>query len=219
MTSAKAQVYEGFARIGKALSNPSRLELLDVLAQGERSVEELAAATGMRTSNTSAQLKELTRAGLAVSRRSGTRVRYRLADPRVAVLVEDAKRLAHARLPDVRQAARDWLGDPAALEPVTRDELAARLADGVVVLDVRPPAEYAGGHIPGALNIPADRLADRLTELPHGTDIVAYCRGRFCLMSLDAVRLLRARGHRARPLDGGIPEWRAAGHPTTVPAP
>jgi rhodanese-related sulfurtransferase/DNA-binding transcriptional ArsR family regulator len=225
--SAKAQVYEGFARIGKALANPARLELLDLLAQGERGVEELAGAAGMRVSNTSAQLKELARAGLVVSRRSGTRVFYRLADPRVAVFVEQAKQLAHARLPEVRQAARAWLGDVEELEPLTHAELASRLAaEGahgaedrtVVVVDVRPAAEYAAGHIPGAIGIPSQELADRLAELPAGAEIVAYCRGRYCLTSVEAVRLLRAHGYDARPLDGGVVEWRAGGRTVTAAA-
>lgn len=225
--SAKAQVYEGFARIGKALSNPARLELLDLLAQRERGVEELAVAAGMRTSNTSAQLKELARAGLVVFRRSGTRVLYRLADPQVAVFVEQAKQLAHARLPEVRRAAEAWLGDVEELEPVTREELASRLAAedmtdpagrAVVVLDVRPAAEYAAGHIPGAIGIPSAELTGRLAELPADAEIVAYCRGRYCLMSLRAVRLLRARGYNARPLDSGVAEWQADGRPTTTTA-
>ncbi|WP_067480182.1 ArsR/SmtB family transcription factor [Actinomadura hibisca] len=220
-TSARGRVYEGFARIGKALANPARLELLDLLAQGERGVEELADAAGMRTSNTSAQLKELARAGLVTSRRAGTRVYYSLADPQVAVLLEHAKQLAHAHLPEVRQAVHAWLGDTTDLEPVTRDELAARLAAeaeteaeveaGLVVLDVRSDAEYAAGHLPGALGIPADQLADRLDELPAGTEIVAYCWGRYCLTVMDTVRLLRARGFAARPLDSGVAEWRADG--------
>jgi rhodanese-related sulfurtransferase/DNA-binding transcriptional ArsR family regulator len=235
-SAAKARVYEGFARIGKALANPARLELLDLLAQGERGVEELAAAAGMRTSNTSAQLKELARAGLIESRKAGTRVLYRLADTQVAVFVEQAKQLAHARLPEVQQAARAWLGDVAELEPVTRDELAAllstenpgdpdepaqhrRAASGaVVVLDVRPAAEYAAGHIAGAIGIPVDQLAGRLPELPEGAEVVAYCRGRYCLMSLEAVRLLRSRGYRARPLAGGVAEWTADGHPALTTA-
>lgn len=229
MSSAKARVYAGFARIGKALSNPARLELLDLLAQGERGVEELAAAAGMKVSNTSAQLKELAGAGLVASSRSGTRVVYRLADAQVGVFVEQAKHLAHARLPEVRDAARAWLGEVDHLEPVTRDEL-ARLLDGigggdgddnggVVVLDVRPSAEYAAAHLPGARSIPVDQLAGRLDELPAEAEIVAYCRGRYCLMSLEAVRLLRGHGRRARPLLSGVAEWRADGHPVTSGAP
>ncbi|MER6807785.1 ArsR/SmtB family transcription factor [Actinomadura nitritigenes] len=228
MSSAKARVYAGFARIGKALSNPARLELLDLLAQGERGVEELAAAAGMKVSNTSAQLKELAGAGLVASSRSGTRVVYRLADAQVGVFVEQAKHLAHARLPEVRDAARAWLGEVDHLEPVTRDEL-ARLLDGigggdgddggVVVLDVRPSAEYAAAHLPGARSIPVDQLAGRLDELPAEAEIVAYCRGRYCLMSLEAVRLLRSHGRRARPLLSGVAEWCADGHPVTSGAP
>jgi rhodanese-related sulfurtransferase len=166
-------------------------------------------------------------------RKSGTRVLYRLADAQVAVFVEQAKQLAHARLPEVQQAARAWLGDVAELEPVTRDELATLLSAesredsglaagrAVVVLDVRPAAEYAAGHIAGAIGIPVDQLAGRLSELPElpeGAEFVAYCRGRYCLMSLEAVRLLRSRGYRARPLAGGVAEWKADGHPTLAAA-
>ena len=214
--SPKLVLYEGFALVGKALGNPARIELLDLLAQGERGVEELAAAAAMRLSNTSAQLKSLAAAGLVTARRSGTRAYYRIADPQVTVLVELAKQLAYDRSPQVRDAARAWLGDPAELEPVTRAELDHRMRDGaVVVVDVRPTVEYIAAHITGAVGIPVDQLPDRLTELPRETEIVAYCRGRYCLMSLDAVRLLRAHGYRARPMDGGLPEWRTDRLPVT----
>ena len=217
MDLPKTALYEQFARIGKALSNPARLELLDLLAQGERSVEELADAAGMKLSNTSAQLRVLTLAGLLAARRSGSRVYYRLADEQVGAFAEQVKDLARARLATVERAARDYLGDVAALEPVSQGELTRRLADGdVVVLDVRPRAEYAGGHIPGAISLPHDRLAASLAGLPSGTDIVAYCRGRYCVFAPDAVRLLRAHGYTARPLDGGMPEWRRAGLPVAT---
>ena len=218
--SPKAALYDQFARIGKALANPARLELLDLLAQGERSVEELAEAAGMRLSNTSAQLKALALAGLLTTRRSGVRVYYRLADDQVAVFVEQMKRFAAARIAEVERAARDYLGDVATLEPLARDELARRLEDGdVVVLDVRPAAEYAAGHILGAIGIPHDQLAARLAELPSGTDIVAYCRGRYCVYAPEAVRLLRDHGYEARPLADGMPEWRQAGLPVESGAP
>jgi rhodanese-related sulfurtransferase/DNA-binding MarR family transcriptional regulator len=215
-------LYEQFARMGKALANPARLELLDLLAQGERSVEELAAAAGMRVGNTSAQLRVLAAAGLVVTRRSGARIFYRPADDQVAVFVAGLKDFARARLADVERAARDYLGDVTELEPVAREELSRRLDDGdVIVLDVRPAAEYAAGHIPGAINLPHDLLAARLaqlSELPAGVDIIAYCRGRYCVYAPQAVRLLREHGYTARPLDGGLPEWRQAGLPVQVGA-
>ena len=213
----KTAMYEQFARVGKALANPVRLELLDLLAQGERSVEDLAAAARMKVSNTSAQLRMLAGAGLAASRRDGVKVYYRLADPGVGALTGQVQDFAASRLAEAEQAARSYLGDLAALEPVAQDELARRLDDGhVLVLDVRPEAEYAAGHIPGALNVPHDRLAARLVELPGGTDIIAYCRGRYCVFAPDAVRLLRARGFSARTLEGGLPDWRLAGLPVAV---
>jgi len=223
---SKAVLYEQFARMGKALANPARLELLDLLAQGERSVEELAAAAAMRVGNTSAQLRVLAAAGLLATRRSGSRVFYRLADEQVAVFVEELKNFARTRLAEVERAARDYLGDVAALEPVARDELARRLGDGdVIVVDVRPAAEYAAGHISGAINLPHDLLAARLAarlarlpELPGEVDIVAYCRGRYCVYAPQAVRLLRAHGFAAWPLDGGLPEWRRAGLPVQIGA-
>ncbi len=231
---SKSVLYEQFARMGKALANPARLELLDLLAQGERCVEELAQVAGMRLGNTSAQLRVLSAAGLLTTRRSGTRVFYRLADEQVAVFVEHMQDFARARLAEVERAARDYLGDVAALEPVARDELARRLGDGdVIVVDVRPAAEYAAGHIPGAINLPHDLLAARLAQLPPqlpaqlaaqvpaeqpagvpaGVDVVAYCRGRYCVYAPAAVRLLREHGYAARPLEGGLPEWRRAGLP------
>jgi rhodanese-related sulfurtransferase len=212
----KMAMYGQFARVGKALANPARLELLDLLAQGERSVEELAETAGMKVSNTSAQLRALVGAGLVASRRDGIRIYYRLADQNVGAFVGQVQDFAAARLAEAEQAARRYLGDVAALEPVAQDELFRRLHDGqVLVLDVRPEAEYAAGHIPGAINVPHDHLAARLAEIPESADIVAYCRGRFCVFAPDAVRLLRARGFSARPLEGGLPDWRLAGLPVT----
>ena len=215
----KMALYEQFARVGKALANPARLELLDLLAQGERSVEELAETAGMKVSNTSAQLRALAGAGLVASRRDGVRIYYRLADENVSAFVGQVQDFAASRLATVEQAARSYLGDVAALEPVARDELFRRLADGqVLVLDVRPEAEYAAGHIPGAVSVPHDQLAARLAELPESADIVAYCRGRYCVFAPDAVRLLRERGFAARPLEGGLPDWRLAGLPISAQA-
>ena len=212
-------LYEQFARVGKALANPARLELLDLLAQGERSVEDLAQTAQMKVSNTSAQLRTLASAGLVASRRDGVRIYYRIVDQQVAALISQVQDFAASRLADAEQAARTYLGDVAALEPVAQDELFRRLREGqVLVLDVRPEAEYAAGHIPGAVSVPHDQLAARLAELPAGTDIVAYCRGRYCVFAPDAVRLLRAHGFPARPLEGGLPGWRLAGLPVTAAA-
>jgi rhodanese-related sulfurtransferase/DNA-binding transcriptional ArsR family regulator len=215
--SVKGTLYDGFARVAGALASPARIELLNLLAQGERGVDDLAAAAGLKVSNTSAQLKALAEAGLVTSRRSGTRVFYRVADPQVTDLVELVKRVTCDRLPAAREAARAWLGDEGDLEPVTRAELARRLyAGSVLVLDVRPAAEYAAGHIPGALSIPLGELPARLDTLPPDAEIVAYCRGRYCAMSPDAVRLLRGHGYRANLMDGGLPEWRAEGMPVST---
>ena len=213
----KMAMYAQFARVGKALANPVRLELLDLLAQGERSVEDLAETAGMKVSNTSAQLRTLAGAGLVASRRDGVRIYYRLADGNVSAFVGQAQDFAASRLAEAERAARNYLGDVTALEPVARDELLRRLHDGqVLVLDVRPEADYAAGHIPGAVSVPHDQLAARLTELPEGTDIVAYCRGRYCVFAPEAVRLLRARGFSARLLEGGLPGWRLAGLPVSA---
>jgi rhodanese-related sulfurtransferase/DNA-binding transcriptional ArsR family regulator len=213
----KTAMYEQFARVGKALANPARLELLDLLAQGERSVEELAAAAGMKVSNTSAQLRALAAAGLVAARRDGVRVCYRLAGEEVAAFTGRVQELAASRIAEAERAARGYLGDVAALEPVARDELFRRLrAHEVLVLDVRPAAEYAAGHIPGAINMPHDQLAARLSELPAGTDIVAYCRGPYCVYAPDAVRLLREHGFSARVLAGGLPDWRLDGLPVAA---
>jgi rhodanese-related sulfurtransferase/DNA-binding transcriptional ArsR family regulator len=215
----KTALYEQFARVGKALANPARLELLDLLAQGERSVDDLAGTAQMKVSNTSAQLRMLAAAGLVASRRDGVKVYYRLAHQGVTALTGQVQDFAASRLAEAEHAARGYLGDVAALEPVAQGELARRLRAGqVLVLDVRPEAEYAAGHIPGAVNVPHDQLAARLAELPAGTDIVAYCRGRYCVFAPDAVRFLRARGFSARPLNGGLPGWRLAGLPVTAAA-
>ena len=208
---AKTLLYEQFARVGKALASPVRLELLDLLAQGERGVEDLAGAAGLRLSNASAQLQVLASAGLATCRRSGRRVYYRLPGDAAGLLAAHVQQFACERLAETERAARGYLGDVAALEPVSREELARRIQAGdVLVLDVRPAAEYAAGHITGAVGIPHDELSARLSELPGGTEIVAYCRGRYCVMAPEAVRFLRQHRYAARPLEGGLPEWRRA---------
>lgn len=211
---SKAVLYEQFARIGKALANPPRLHLLDLLAQGQRTVEELARAASMRLGNTSAQLRVLQQAGLVRSRRVGTKIYYRLAGDDVAALVEEMKQLAAARSAETAKAATRYLGDVEALEPVGLRELARRLADGnTVVVDVRPGTEYLAGHIPGAVSVPHDQLASRMAELPPDSEIIAYCRGKYCVLAPEAVRLMQEHGLRARPLIGGLPEWRRAGLP------
>jgi rhodanese-related sulfurtransferase/DNA-binding transcriptional ArsR family regulator len=212
----KDALLEQFARVGKALASPKRLELLDLLAQGERPVEALSRAADLSVTLTSAHLQALRRAGLVATRRDGTSVHYRLAGADVARLLADLRAVASAHLPDVGAAARAYLGDDQPRQ-LTRDELLARLAeDEVLVLDVRPAEEYAAGHIPGAVGVPLEELAGRLAELPGGSEIVAYCRGAYCVLAHDAVRLLTERGRRGLRLADGMLEWRLAGLPVAV---
>jgi rhodanese-related sulfurtransferase len=211
----KAELYEQFARVGKALASPKRLELLDLLAQGERSVEDLAAAADLGLSSCSAHLQVLHQARVVATRKLGTRIFYSLASDDVARLYAGVRQVAAAVLAEVEPARRAYLGDD--VEEVSRDELLRRAGLGeVTVLDVRPAAEYDAGHIPGALSIPVTELGQRLAELPAGTEVVAYCRGPYCVFAHDAVRLLRAGGRAARRLAGGMPEWRLEGLPVTA---
>lgn len=213
--AAKTALFDQFARIGKALGSGSRLELLDLLAQGERTVESLAAAAGLGLSTASAHLQTLKRAHLVDTRREGTKIYYRLAGDDVAALYAVVRALAHRRIPDVEPARREFLGD--GTEAVDRDELLARARAGTVtVLDVRPDVEFRAGHIPGAVNIPLAELADRLGELPADQEVVAYCRGAYCVLSHDATRLLNKRGFHARVLSDGMLEWRLAGLAVTT---
>ncbi len=212
--AAKNALFDAFARSARALGNGHRLEIIDVLAQGERSVDRLASEIGESTANTSQHLQSLARAGLVRSRRAGTRVIYRLADDDVAELWWSLRAVAARHLAEVEVLAEEYLGRRHGVESVAADELAARLADGsVVVLDVRPHEEYGAGHIAGAQSAPLDRLPELVRELPRGTEIVAYCRGPYCVYADDAVRFLRDEGLRARRLDGGFPEWRRSGLP------
>jgi rhodanese-related sulfurtransferase/DNA-binding transcriptional ArsR family regulator len=214
---AKDQVFEQFARITKALASPKRLELMDVMAQGERPVEALARGTGMNLTTASAHLQALRRARLVTTRREGTKVFYRLAGDDVAALYLLVQRIAEAHLPDLAEAASRFLG-PDDTEEIDRAELWRRAQDGTVtVIDVRPAEEYTGGHIPGALSIPLDQLADRLADLPADTEVVAYCRGPYCVLSHDAVRMLRDSGRTARRLSDGVLEWHAAQLPIATP--
>lgn len=214
----KDALFAEFAAVGKALGSPKRLELLDLLAQGPRSVEDLAAEAGLVMSTCSAHLQTLREAGLVDSRREGKRIYYSLAGGDVAGLWEHLRRVAQAYRPHTELARRAYLG-PEDTDAVDTDELLRRLEAGdVVVLDVRPDPEYAGGHLPGAVHIPLEQLADRLVELPRDREVVAYCRGQYCVLAHDAVRLLNARGLRARRAAEGVLEWRLAGVPVATGA-
>jgi rhodanese-related sulfurtransferase/DNA-binding transcriptional ArsR family regulator len=211
-TARKARLFEQLARVGKALGSGKRLELLDLLAQAERPVDALATASGLNLTTASAHLQTLKQAGLVATRREGTRIFYRLAGEDVADLVVRARAVAAAHLPDVAAAREAYFGGADGVESIGRDELLRRVTAGeVTVLDVRPAEEYAAVHLPGAVNIPIDQLAGRLDELPSDTEVVAYCRGPYCMFANEAVRLLGARGRRARRLDDGVIEWRLAG--------
>ncbi|MBF6363936.1 metalloregulator ArsR/SmtB family transcription factor [Nocardia farcinica] len=216
--AAKAALYEAFAVGGKALASAKRLELLDLLAQGERSVEALAAAAGLNLTTASAHLQTLKHAGFVATRREGVRIHYRLAGEDVARLLVLLRRVTAAHQPSVPPARESYLGDAGA--ELSSAELLARGTEGrVVVLDVRPEAEYSAGHIPGAINIPIDQLSDRIAELPADTEIVVYCRGEYCVFAYDAVRLLTERGRRAVRLRDGMLEWRLADLPVSAEPP
>jgi rhodanese-related sulfurtransferase/DNA-binding transcriptional ArsR family regulator len=213
----KQVLNEQFARIAKAVAHPKRLELLDLLGQGERSVEALATATGMTVRNASAQLQVLRQARLVEFRKEATRVYYRLGDDEVGRFLGALRDLARVRLSEVDQIMRDYFAARDEFEPIPREELVRRARAGdVVVLDVRPGSEYAAGHIPGAVSIPLDELESRLGELPARTEVVAYCRGPYCVMAPEAVARLRHAGRRARRLEDGLPEWRLAGLPVAA---
>lgn len=214
----KAELFTQVSRVAKGLANGKRLELLDLLAQGERTVEALARVAGQGLTTASANLQSLKSAGLVATRREGTRVYYRLAGQDVADLYARLRDVAATYLADVDVARRAYLHlDDGGVAEVGRAELLDRARAGeLVVLDVRPAEEYAAGHIPGAVGIPVDQLADRIGELPDGLEVVAYCRGRFCVLAHDAVRLLTARGRLARRLEDGMLEWRLAGLPVAA---
>ena len=209
----KRALFDEFGRIGKALASGRRIELLDVLANGERTVEAVAGEVGLSVANTSQHLQILRQAGLVTTRREGTSIHYRLAGPEVFELWRTLRTLTEARSAEVERLAAAYLGARDELEPVTRQELARRLEDGdrLVVLDVRPAAEHAAGHLPGAVSIPVGELRRRLQELPGDREVVAYCRGPYCAFVHEAVALLRQEGFSARRLEDGLPEWQAAG--------
>ncbi len=210
----KRELYQSIAKVAQALASGNRLQLLEFMAQGERSVDALAAMGGVTVANASQHLQALRRAGLVAARKDGQRVYYRVAGDDVVRLYDGLRIVAESRLAEVRQLVNEFLGDRHALEPVPAAELLARAKKGLVtVLDVRPPEEYAAGHLPGAINVPMEKLEDYLATLPKKREIVAYCRGPYCLMSFDAVAVLRKRGWKARRLEEGFPEWKAAGLP------
>lgn len=212
-----ADIHEQFARIGKALASARRVQLLDLLCQCERSVDDLARASGMTMTNASQHLQVLRSAHLIDARKEGTRVFYRVAGEEVCRFFFALRDLARARLAEVEQLMRRYADDDGELEPITRAELLERARSGdIVVLDVRPRDEYASGHIPGAVSIPFEQLEHRLASLPGHAEIVAYCRGPYCLLAPRAVELLRRQGFRARRLEDGLPEWRLAGLPIAV---
>lgn len=216
--SPKAALLEEYALVARALSAPARLSLLEQLAQGERGVEALAEKTGLTIANCSQHLQQLRRAALVVSRREGKAVIYRLADAKTLQLMDLLRVVAERNLAQVDRILRGLSGGGDAPEPVSRADLAVRIAEGsVTVLDVRPSDEYAAGHIPGALNVPLAELEHILPRLAPDTEIVAYCRGPYCIYAHQAVAALRQRGFNARRMDGGLPDWREDGLPVLVP--
>ena len=210
----KNQLYEQFARIGRALSSPHRLELLEVLAQGEHSVETLAQETGMLVANASQHLQVLRAAQLVDVRREGVYIYYRLADERVFALWQAMRDVGEARIAEIDRIVQTYLHERTLLQPISAMELRQRLVEGdVILLDVRPAEEYAAGHLPDALSIPVADLEARLSELPQDREIVAYCRGPYCVFADEAVTVLRRNGYQARRLEQGLPDWRALGFP------
>jgi len=215
--SPKAVLFGQFAAVAKAIAHPHRLALLEQLAQGERSVEVLADRTRVTVANASQHLQQMRRAGLVAVRRQGRYIFYRLADDAVLELLAALRRIAERSLAEVDRVVRSYFNDRDSLEPISRADLVHRLKAGLVtVLDVRPEDEFALGHLPGAINIPLSKLGQRLASLNRRQEIVAYCRGPYCVLSYEAVAALRARGFKARRLEDGLPEWRAAGLPVEV---
>jgi len=212
---AKDDLYDAFASVARSLGSGRRAEIVDLLSQGERSVEEVSSAIDQSVANTSHHLRSLANAGLLQSRRDGQRIIYRLTSDRVAELWAALRDVAATHVADIDLLAQAYVGARDRVEEITADELAHRLDRGrAVVIDVRPSLEYAAGHIAGARSIPFDQLGDALDTLPRSREIIAYCRGPYCVYADDAVRLLRGNGFRARRLDTGFPEWARAEHPT-----
>jgi rhodanese-related sulfurtransferase/biotin operon repressor len=213
-TNVKTELFEQFARIGKALGSAKRLEILEFLAQAERSVETLAGMAGLSVANTSQHLQQLRQAGLVAARKEGLFVYYRLAGDGIVRLLSALRSVGQERLADVDKLIKLYLDSKDSLEAVPARELMQRAKKGLVtVLDVRPPEEFAAGHIRGAINVPLTELKKRLNEIPRDQEVVAYCRGPYCLMAFEAVAELRNRGRWARRLQDGFPEWKSAGLP------
>ncbi|MBC8211238.1 MAG: metalloregulator ArsR/SmtB family transcription factor [Gammaproteobacteria bacterium] len=214
MSSFKHDLFNQFARVGKALSNGNRLELLEFLAQGERSVEALAKVSGLSVGNTSQHLKQLRQAGLVASRKEGLNVHYRLSGDDIIQLLDVMRQVAERNITDIQHLVNSFLSVKDDLEPILRDELLQRVKDDLVsVIDVRPAEEYAAGHVPGAINVPLNKLESYLDQLGTGQEIVAYCRGPHCVLAFEAVARARIKGVRARRLQDGFPEWKLAGLP------
>ena len=213
----KSRLFEQFARVGRVLSSPSRLLLLDLLSQGEKSVDTLADQAGLTVPNTSNHLRELRETSLVNARRDGQRIYYRLASPAVGDLLRSVQDVGYRHLAAVRELVRDYYEDPDALEAVDAATLHDRFRrEAVIVLDVRPEDEYAAGHVPGAVCLPLEELEQRLSELPRDREIVAYCRGPYCLFSREAVERLRAHGFRALRMEESVVEWGALGYPVAT---
>ena len=215
--AAKDALYEGFAEVAKALASGRRAEIVDVLAQGERSVDEIATEIDQSVANTSHHLRAMARAGLLTTRRDGTRIFYALASDRVGELWSALRDVATEHTAGLERLVDAYLGERDGLDTIDRDELARRIRRGdIVILDVRPEAEFSSGHIAGATSVPMTELRKHMKALPKGADVVAYCRGPFCVYADDAVRELSKRGFRARRLEDGFPEWKRAGLPVEI---
>ena len=213
----KQALFEQLARVARALGSAARLELLDYLAQGERSVDSLAGISGLSVANTSKHLQQLRQAGLVLARKEGLHVYYRMSGGDVLEAIFSLRGLAESRLAEVDRLVASYLSSKDDMEPLAADELMARLKDDLVtILDVRPPEEFAQGHLPEALNIPLSELQKHLGDLPGDREVIAYCRGPWCVLSFEAVAELRKRGFKARRLEGGLPEWRSDGRPVVA---
>lgn len=214
MSGFKHDLFNQFAKVGKAVSNGNRLELLEFLAQGERSVDDLASVSGLTVGNTSQHLQQLRQAGLVISRKEGLKVHYSLSGDDVIALLDAMRNVAQRHIADVQQLVGRFLTVKDELEPILREDLLQRVKDDLVtVLDVRPVEEYSAGHVPGAINVPLNELELYLSQLTSDHEVVAYCRGPHCVLAFDAVAAARSRGFEARRLEDGFPEWKLAGMP------